>query len=49
MVALLTLASPKENAPVGKAEAGVRTEQVEPQLILPTELEAEFIELHRQS
>ena len=43
------LASPQEKAPVGEAEVGVRTEQVEPQVIYPTEFEAEYIELHRQS
>lgn len=49
MVALLTLASPEENAPVGEPEIGVRTEQVEPQVVHPTELESDYIEQHRQS
>ena len=49
MVALLALASPEENASVGEPEIGVRTEQVEPQVVHPTEFEAEYIELHRQS
>ena len=48
MVALLALASPQKNAPAGWPEIGVRTEQVEPQVVYPTELEAEFIEEHRR-
>ena len=43
MVALLALASPKEKAPVGEADTGVRAEQVEPQVVHPTELEAEYV------
>ena len=49
MVALLALASPQENAPAGEREIGVRTEQVEAKIVHPTEFEAEYIELHRQS
>ena len=49
MVALLTLASPQTKVPLGETEGGVWTEQVQPQSTHPTELEAEFIELHRQS
>ena len=49
MVALLALASPQENEPASEPEIGVRTEQVEPQVVYPTELEAEFIEEHRRS
>ena len=49
MVALLALASPQEHASVDEPEIGVRTEQVEPQVVYPTELEAEFIEEHRRS
>ena len=43
MVALLALASPKEKAPVGEADTGVRAEQVEPQVVHPAELEAEYV------
>ena len=49
MVALLALASPKEKAPVGEADTGVRAEQVEPQVVHPAELEAQYVEVHRQS
>ncbi len=49
MVALLALASPQGNEPTAEPEIGVRTEQVEPQVVYPTELEAEFIEEHRRS
>ena len=49
MVALLTLASPQEKAPVAEPEIGVRTEQVGSQVIHPTEFEAEYNEQHRQS
>ncbi len=49
MVALLTLAAPQEDAPVGEPEIGVRTEQVEPQVVHPTEFEAECIEQNQQS
>ncbi len=49
MVALLALASPQEEGPVGEADVGVRTEKVEPQVMHPTELEGECVEQHRQS
>ena len=49
LVALLALASPKEKAPVGEADTGVRVEQVEPQVVHPAELEAQYVEVHRQS
>jgi len=49
MVALLALASPQENASVGEPEIGARTELVEPQVVYPTELEAEFIDQHSRS
>ena len=49
MVAFLALASPQEEGPVGEADVGVRSEQVEPQVMHPTELEAEYLEQHRQS
>ncbi|HIF22751.1 MAG TPA: hypothetical protein EYQ27_12815 [Gemmatimonadetes bacterium] len=40
MVALLTLASPSENPP----EVGSRSELVEPQVVRPAVLEAEYFE-----
>jgi len=49
MVALLALASPQENASVGEPEIGARTELVEPQVVYPMELEAEFIDQHSRS
>ncbi len=45
MVALLTLASPSENPP----EVGSRSELVEPQVVRPAVLEAEYFEGHRRS
>ena len=49
MVALLTLAPPQEDALVAEPEMGVRTEQLEPQVAHPTELQAECVEPRRNS
>jgi len=49
MVALLALASPSENAPAVESEVGSRSELVEPQVVRPAVLEAEYFEEHRRS
>jgi hypothetical protein len=49
MVALLALASPSENGPAVEPEVGSRSELVEPQVVRPAVLEAEYFEEHRRS
>ena len=49
MVGLLALTSPQDDDPAAEPEIGVQTEQLEPQVVYPTELEPEFIEEHRRS